>query len=225
MKVLVGTDFHGVETAFESFAVRAEEEQVDILVICGDITHFGTLQQARHLLAMLTFLRMPILFVPGNCDPPSLAGVDIEGASCIHGKSVSYGDLTFIGVGGSSYTPFSTPFEIAEEEIMDTLNRGSKNLMDNRWIVLISHSPPQNTSVDKTFSGKHIGSLSVKKFIEERKPSIVFCGHAHEGEGEDRINNTIIVNPGPARHGNYVEAFFDDDITIRFCSSNNHSNV
>jgi len=217
MKVLVGTDFHGAESAFESFAVRAEEEHIDIFVICGDITHFGTLQQAKRLLSILTFLRVPILFVPGNCDPPSLAGVDIEGANCIHGKNVSYGSLIFIGVGGSPYTPFSTPFEMAEEEIMDTLNRGSMNL-DDRRIVLVSHAPPQNTRVDKTFSGEHAGSLSVMKFIEERKPSVVFCGHIHEAKGEDRINNTIIVNPGPARHGNYVEAFFNEDVTIEFSS-------
>ncbi len=116
MKVLVGTDFHGNEAAFESFASKAEEGHAEILVICGDITHFGTLDQAKYLLSMLSALRVPLLFVPGNCDPPSLVGVDIEGANCIHGKAVSYDDLTFLGVGGSPPTPFSTPFEMTEEE-------------------------------------------------------------------------------------------------------------
>jgi len=218
MKVLVGTDFHGNESAFEGFASRAEEEKVDVIVVCGDVTHFGTLEEARRLLSLLMGLRLPILFVPGNCDPPSLIGVDIEGTNCIHGKSVTYSDLTFIGVGGSPLTPFSTPFEITEEEIMNTLNRGSENLRDNRWIVLISHAPPRNTSLDKTSFGRHVGSLNVRKFIEKRKPSVVFCGHIHEAKGEDRINNTIVVNPGPARHGNYVEAFFNDDIMIEFDS-------
>ncbi len=215
MKVLVGADFHGVEMAFEEFAGRAEEEKADLLVICGDITHFGTLQQARHLLSTLAFLRLPLLFVPGNCDPPSLAGVDVEGAQCIHGKSVSVGDLTFTGLGGSSYTPFSTPFELSEEEITETLQQAWTEPR-NGWTVLVSHEPPRDTRVDRTFAGRHVGSPSVRKFIEERKPSIVFCGHIHEARGKDHINDTIIVNPGAARHGNYAEVLFSDDIEIRF---------
>ena len=139
MKILVGTDFHGNEGAFEQFAGRAEEERADILVVCGDITHFGTLQEARNLLSLLAGLRVPVLFVPGNCDPPSLTGVDIEGATCIHGRNISYEDTIFLGVGGSPSTPFSTPFEMTEDEIMTVLNRASRNLAVARWLVLVSH--------------------------------------------------------------------------------------
>jgi len=218
MKVLVGTDFHGNEDFFESFASKAEEEHAEILVICGDITHFGTLSQAQHLLSLLVGLKVPVLFVPGNCDPPSLLGVDIEGARCIHGQSVSYGDLIFLGIGGSPPTPFSTPFEMSEEKIMETLNNASKNLPDNRWLILVSHTPPHDTRLDKTFLGKHVGSLSVRKFVEEKKPSVVFCGHIHEAKGKDRINDTILVNSGAARHGDYAEADFNEDIMIDFGS-------
>jgi len=218
MKVLVGTDFHGNESAFEGFASKAEEERVEVLLICGDITHFGTLREAEGLISLLTGLRLPVLFVPGNCDPPSLLGVDIEGAKCIHGKTVSYGDVTFVGIGGSPPTPFSTPFEMTEEEITETLNKASANLPHTRWLVLVSHTPPHNTRLDKTHLGLHAGSLGVRKFIKEREPHIVFCGHIHEARGEDRIGNTILVNPGPARHGDYVTALFDEDFTKEFHS-------
>ncbi|MCW4021340.1 MAG: metallophosphoesterase, partial [Candidatus Bathyarchaeota archaeon] len=143
-------------------------------------------------------------------------GVDVEGATCIHGKNVSYGDLTFLGVGASPPTPFSTPFEVAEEEIVKTLNRASKNLPVNRRLVLVSHAPPHCTRLDKTFLGHHVGSRSVRTFIKERKPFIVFCGHVHEGRGEDQINRTVLINPGPARHGDYVEVLFNDDVAIKF---------
>ncbi len=218
MKVLVGTDFHGDEAAFEGFAVRAEEEKAEVLLICGDITHFGTLSEAKYLLSLLAARRVPLLFVPGNCDPPALTGVDMEGANCIHGKRVAYGDTTFLGVGGSPPTPFSTPFEMSEEEIMETLNRASANLSDSRWLVLVSHTPPYGTRVDAAFAGHHVGSSSVRKFIEEREPSIVFCGHIHEARGNDQVNNTIIVNCGPARHGDYARATFNDEITTEFGS-------
>jgi Icc-related predicted phosphoesterase len=218
MKILVGTDFHGKEAVFEGFAEKAEEERADVLVICGDITHFGTLQEAKRLLSLLTGLRLPVLFVPGNCDPQSLAGVDVEGARCIHGKNVSYGDITFLGVGGSPPTPFRTPFEMSEETLMKTLARASSNLPANLWTVLVSHAPPYGTRLDQASLGHHAGSRSVRKFIEERSPSIVFCGHIHEGKGEDRINGTIIVNPGPARHGDYAKAFFNNNITVNLDS-------
>jgi len=218
MKVLVGTDFHGNESAFEGFASKAEEERVEVLLICGDVTHFGTLREAEDLLSLITGLRLPVLFVPGNCDPPSLLGVDIEGAKCIHGKNVSYGDVTFIGVGGSPPTPFKTPFEMTEQKISETLNHASQDLTSRRWLVLLSHPPPHNTRLDKTFLGFHVGSSSVRRFIEERKPSVVFCGHIHEAKGEDRIGNTILINPGPARHGDYITALFDEDFTIEFHS-------
>lgn len=218
MKVLIGTDFHGNEAMFESFAAKAEEERAEIIVVCGDLTHFGNLTQAQHLLSVLIAARVPVLFVPGNCDPPSLVGVDIEGAKCIHGASVSYGEMTFLGVGGSPPTPFSTPFEVTEEEMLEALNHASANLGGGRWIVLVLHTPPFNTGLDKTGRGRHVGSVSVRRFIEETKPSVVFCGHIHEAKGKDRIVNTILVNPGPARHGDYVIALFDEYLTIEFHS-------
>jgi Icc-related predicted phosphoesterase len=219
MKILVGADFHGVISAFKDFAEKAAEKQSDFIVVCGDITHFGNLEEAKQLLSLLTILGKPVLFVPGNCDPFALLGADVEGAICIHGKSVSYGDLTFIGVGGSPPTPFSTPFEMTEEEITVTLNHALENLKhDNQRIVLVSHSPPQNTNLDKTFFGTNAGSSSVRSFIENRNPTIVFCGHIHEAKGKDKIKDTIVVNAGPARHGNCVEAFFNDEIIIEFDS-------
>ena len=215
MKILVGTDFHGKQSVFEAFAEKAEENSIDIITICGDVTHFGNLQEARRLLSLLTGLRVPVLFVPGNCDPPSLVGVDMEGVTCIHGRSVTYDDVTFLGVGASPPTPFSTPFEMTENKIMETLNRASSNLPVSQWVVLVSHTPPRNTQLDKTSVGLHAGSLSVRKYIEEKQPSIVFCGHIHESKGREKIGKTVIVNPGPARHGCYTIASFNADFSLK----------
>jgi len=214
MKVLVGTDFHGKESVFEAFAEKAEENNVDIMAICGDITHFGSLQEAQRLLSLLINLRIPVLFVPGNCDPPALAGVDMEGVTCIHGRNVSYGDLVFLGVGASPPTPFRTPFELAEDKIMETLVQASNNLPVARWVVLISHAPPRDTQLDKTSIGLHAGSSSVRTFIEEKQPSTVFCGHIHEAKGREKIGATLIVNSGPARYGDYAIASFNAKILL-----------
>ena len=60
--------------------------------------------------------------------------------------------------------------------------------------------------------------LSIRRIIEEMKPSVVFCGHIHEAKGKDQINRTLVVNPRPARYGDYAEAFFNNDVTIKFSS-------
>jgi len=210
----VASDFHGSIKAFREAAFKFEDVQADVIVVCGDITHFGLVQEARALLSPLVNLKLPVLFVPGNCDPPSLVGVDMEGARCIHGLCEIYGDLMFLGVGGGLISPFQTPFEMTEEEIMDVLTRGFRQASSGRRLVLVSHHPPKGTKIDRLYSGKHIGSISVRRFIEEKKPSIVFCGHVHEARGIDHIGETILVNPGPARHGHYALADFNGKIEV-----------
>lgn len=210
----MASDFHGSMKAFREAASKAEDVQADVVVVCGDITHFGSVQEARDLLSPLVNLRLPVLFVPGNCDPPSLFGVDIEGARCIHGLCEIYGDMTFLGVGGGLISPFQTPFEMTEEEIMDVLTRGFRQAPSGRWLILVSHNPPKDTKIDRLHTGRHIGSLSVRRFIEEKRPSIAFCGHVHEAKGIDQVGETILVNPGPAKHGHCALADFNGKIEV-----------
>ena len=41
-------------------------------------------------------------------------------------------------------------------------------------------------------------------FIERARPALCLTGHIHESAGTDRIGDTVIVNPGPFRHGRYA---------------------
>jgi len=212
---LVTSDFHGEARAFRECASKAEEARAGVVVACGDLTHFDTVQRAKELLAPLLELRLPLFFVPGNCDPPALTGVSVEGAHCVHGTFGVYGDAVFMGAGGGLLSPFHTPFEMTEEEIMEVLNRGFEHTPNKRWLILVSHHPPSNTRMDLTSGGKHIGSLSVRRFIEEKEPALVFCGHVHEARGVDRIWETLLVNPGPARHGYCALADFNENIEVK----------
>jgi len=53
------------------------------------------------------------------------------------------------------------------------------------------------------------------KFIEDQKPHIVFCGHIHEAMGIDYIGDTVIVNTGSARQGNYAVANFNEKVEVQ----------
>jgi Icc-related predicted phosphoesterase len=222
MRMLAGTDFHGFKPSFEHFANEAKALKVNLMLICGDVTNFGTLEQARTLLSILAETNILTLFVPGNCDPPSLINVDLDGVKCIHGSSILYDGFAFMGVGGSPITPFNTFFEMREEEIARVLQEclhkfGGETKRHN--IILLSHSPPKNTTLDRTSLGIHAGSTSVRRFIEEYKPLLVICGHIHEAKGRSHINNTLIINPGPAKQGNYaLITIKEDKIDVDFRS-------
>lgn len=215
MKILVVSDFHGSGEASRKAAFKAQQIHADVVVICGDITDFGSIQNAEKLLLPFAELRLPVLFVPGNCDPPTLVGVDMKNIWCIHGSCKTYSNAVFAGVGGCPISPFNTPFEMTENEIMTVLNQSFNQCPSQPWRILVSHSPPKNTKLDMAFSGGHVGSSSVRKFIENNEFSIVFCGHIHEARGIDQIGKTVILNPGPARHTQCAIAILDKEINVQ----------
>ena len=200
MRILATADYHGNTEAILQTASKARSVEADVIAVCGDITHFGSMQQASELLLLLRGSERLVLFVPGNCDPPSLIE-NIEEIESIHGKCRQVDSIDFLGVGGSSPTPLGTPFELPESRIAILLEQGSSGCNDAHKIVLVSHSPPVNTSLDMVLGGEHVGSTSVRKFVERTRPALALCGHIHEARGIDRVNRTVVVNPGPARHG------------------------
>lgn len=184
-----------------------------MVIVCGDITHFGSLQQAEELLSILS--SCPVLFVPGNCDPPDLVKSKMEYAGSIHGKCENIDNLTIMGLGGSPPSPFDTPFELSEQEIEHLLEETYSTCPAKRTAILVSHSPPKNTKLDMTHTGEHVGSSSVRKFVEKSKPDLVLCGHIHEAVGIDEIDGTTIVNPGPASHGHCAAVDIGKSIIVK----------
>lgn len=214
LRIFATADFHGNAEAFRKTALKAKQSHANVVVVCGDVTHFGSLQQAKKLLSLLS-ISCPVLFVPGNLDPPTLTDEEIETVESIHGKCKRINNINFIGIGGSSPCPFYTPFELTEAEIASVLEQSFSICKTKQKTVLVSHSPPKNTWVDIAFTGDHVGSSSITKFIEEKKPILVLCGHIHEATGIDRINDTIVVNPGPAKHRHCAVIDLNRNINVK----------
>lgn len=215
LKLLVLSDLHGDSSIIETIRGKTINEEMDALIVCGDITHFGNLTEAEKTLKELTGLSIPVLFVPGNCDPKELGTVQsLYGATNVHGRHKEIGSLHFLGIGGSSPTPFHTPFEMPENEMKRILYKAYRDANMESRFILVSHAPPANTKVDLSWSGIHAGSRAVREFIDAEKPSLVLCGHIHEARGKDVIDGTLIVNPGPARRGLYAIVDVNGDITV-----------
>lgn len=59
--------------------------------------------------------------------------------------------------------------------------------------IIISHGPPLDI-LDRSDSGDRCGSYSLQQTIVHNKPSLVICGHIHEGYGIYEENGTVILN-------------------------------
>lgn len=83
--------------------------------------------------------------------------------------------------------------------------------------IHLFHSPPHNTMLDwGSPHGRHeflklsdhVGSIEVRRFIEQVQPYLVLCGHCHESvvTGDYRVDlgNTRCVNPGSQTHADVL---------------------
>lgn len=97
-----------------------------------------------------------------------------------------------------------TRFSTIEEDI----NNLSRGMEMNRSIFLF-HSPPYNTVLDRINVGnklidyvkpdEHVGSIAIRRFIENNGPLLTLHGHIHEstyitGEWKEYIGKTLCIN-------------------------------
>jgi len=212
---MILSDFHGHREAFLKAASEAKRLRVELILICGDITNFGHVKQAKSLLEPLTSLNLPLLYVPGNCDLSSFFEDNIEKAQNLHASCVRIKDYAFIGVGGTPSSYLNTPLEFPENWIMESLNTAFAMCSSEKKLIVLSHNPPANTKIDLASMNRHIGSQSVRRFVEEKKPLAAFCGHVHEALGIDWIGGTLVANPGPAKKGDYALAEITDTVEVK----------
>jgi Icc-related predicted phosphoesterase len=194
MRILAITDIHGRQNY--NTELKKLMSSVDLILIAGDLTNFGHEQEAKSLLQNVQLYNKNILAIPGNCDHPdvndTLTKMDVN----LHGITKTIDNVAFYGLGGSGKTPFNTPQECNEFEIISIL--GNFNKEGNvRYHVFVSHAPPAQTKLDRTSLRSHVGSKAIREFIDRFQPDVVICGHIHEAQGVDELGSTIMINPGP----------------------------
>lgn len=203
MNILALTDFHGNLEAFRRAQQTIANEKPDLVLVAGDIVNHDA-ERAKRFLADLAGVGSPVYFVPGNMDGVDLiAWSGTEHVRGIHGRCETWQNVAFVGLGGSPRGAFSTPIEYSEEDGAEVLERALTNYHGGN-LILVSHCPPRETKTDQVMFGEHIGSRSVRKFVEKMKPLLVVSGHVHEAKGVDRIGSTVILNIGPAKNSNYA---------------------
>lgn len=204
MIIVALTDIHGNVPAVDR--VREAVAQADVVLLTGDLTHFGRRADAAAVVDAVRRHNPRILAVPGNCDNPDVTAYLSEQGVSLHGAHAVVGGVAFLGLGGSLPCPGRTPTEFTEDQLTALLSAAATGLTPDLPWVLVSHQPPRDTALDRVHSGLHVGSSAVRDFIAAHEPLVCFTGHIHEAVGTDSIGATKIVNPGPLRNGRYAYA-------------------
>ncbi len=201
-RILFMTDLHGAERYVD--AVVDRERGIDLVLVGGDITNFGTDVHARPILDRLEAAYPVVRAVHGNVDLlPVLSFLEARAVS-LHGRGEVAGSLGLFGCGGSNVTPMGTPIEYEESALASTLAAAYAPVKDAAVKVLVSHCPPRDTSLDRMFAGKNVGSSSVRAFLEKHDVTLCLCGHIHEARGIERVGRALAVNPGAMCSGAYA---------------------
>ncbi|MCC7553503.1 MAG: metallophosphoesterase [Methanobacteriaceae archaeon] len=200
MKILEISDVHSREN--ENLNKYLNNNDIDLLIISGDITNFGPLDFVDTFIKKLLNHDCNVIAIPGNCDVEGVCNaIKDSGALCTHNNVVVYENLAIFGYGGSNPTPFDTPGEVEDDKIYEDIsNLISENKKiyndDNKIKILLTHAPPFNSKADLVENGDHVGSHAILDIIKNFNFDINLCGHIHEAKSIDKINGTIVANPG-----------------------------
>ncbi len=191
MKILAFVDVHGNKLFLNEIIERAKKEKPHVIICAGDISNWG--QNLSSILSKINKIGILTLIIHGNHESkeeikklcPSFKSI-----TYLHKSSYKINEYIFFGYGGGGFSLVDKEFEKTVKKFETIIKKESK-------VILITHAPPYNTTLDRLDHMGHLGSKSIRKFIEETQPVLSISGHLHENAGStDKIKKTKIINPG-----------------------------
>ena len=180
-------------------------ETADVLVLCGDLTDHGRVEEAQGVSRMLVqSSRVPIVAVLGNHDYESGQHDAVRrtlvdaGIHVLDGEAIEIGGIGFAGVKGfcGGFGPralgaWGEPIikSFVQEAVSETLKLETAlgRLRSTPRIALLHYSP-----VESTVEGEpreiypFLGSTRMEEPLVRYQVHAVFHGHAHHGRAEGR---------------------------------------
>ena len=152
---------------------------------------------------------------PGNDDSLAIDDVLNSSETVINpeGKLVWIDDHhEMISSGYSNLTPWQSPREATEEELLNKIEVMAQQVTNMKNAVFNFHCPPFDSGLDvapklgkdlkpivRAGSGVEmipVGSTAVRETIEKYQPLLGLHGHIHEARGRCKIGRTLCLNPG-----------------------------
>jgi Icc-related predicted phosphoesterase len=216
VRIAAIADIHVKKTSQGAFQdlFKQVSERADILLIAGDLTDYGHVEEAQVLAKeMMGALRIPALAVLGNHDVE--AGVQKEIVEILTDAGVVFLDgepFEFRGVGFAGVKGFCGGFgrralgawgeQIIKDFVHETVNEALKlesalaRLRTPQKIALLHYAPIQATVTGEPPEiVAFLGSSRLEEPIDRYRCTAVFHGHAHRGSPEGRTKaNAPVYN-------------------------------
>ncbi len=188
-KVLAIGDIHGDTGLVKKLAEKAKKEDVDLVILAGDITLAD--HSTKNIIGPFIKAKKQVLLIPGNHE--SIATVDFlaemyPNTKNIHGYSFIKGNLGIFGAGGANIGINN----MRDSEIFNLLKKGNERIKHLKKKIMVTHMHPKGSKAE--FSGFE-GSRAIRKAIKEFKPDFLINSHIHEASGiEEKIGKTRVIN-------------------------------
>lgn len=186
-------------------------DAADMLLLCGDLTDYGTAEEAEILAEELSVVKIPIAAVLGNHDyeagTPEVvkqvlgdAGVQVlDGDACeIEGIGIAGVKGFAGGFGRGALGPWGENAikQFVDEAIQEALKLEAAlgKLRTRQRVALLHYSP-----IEATVRGEppeifpFLGSSRLEDPLVHQPVDVVFHGHAHRGSPEGKTVNGIPV--------------------------------
>jgi hypothetical protein len=201
MLIVALSDIHGYLNHIGSIAPALTK--ADIVLIAGDITNFGGLDQIKTVIDKIRKHNINVYAVPGNCDSSNVEQwLGDEGVN-LNCNPTEFAGFKIFGFGGSLRCDRHESCKSLEDDLAVCLAHIEEQIEADDKVIVVSHYPAGGTRVD--FDGNsHRGSVSIRRFLESNQPVLALSGHIHDAPGVDHIGKTTLVNPGPLRNGSYA---------------------
>lgn len=188
MKVLAISDIHGDSGLVKKIAKIANEENVDMVVIAGDLTWFS--EHTKNIIGPLIKENREILIIPGNHDTNEVINnleKTYKGTVSVHKKNHKKNDVAIFGSGTTDWG-----FYEDSKKVYNELKHAHDEVKNSKKKIMVTHCPPEGSLIEEL---GFPGSTGIRKALDKFKPDVLICGHIHEGGGLiEQIGKTKVMN-------------------------------
>jgi Icc-related predicted phosphoesterase len=177
----------------------AVNSHADVLVIAGDLTNLGTVDEMKWCLEILSDVKIPIVTVLGNHDFES--NKEVELAEMVRARGIHLLDGTCFeldGVGFAGTKGFGGGFgryqlaEFGEDCIKSFVKQSEKEAeklrhslsqLTTKKRIVVTHYAPIRATVEGEPEPIYpfLGSSHLEMILDEVRPDLALHGHAHKG--------------------------------------------
>jgi len=214
MRIAATADLHFSPQSYDKIRepFTHVRDEADVLVIAGDLTNYGRLEEMHSLLNALVRLRIPIVAVLGNHDyecgqeQELIKMMTTEGIKVLDGSSYERDGVGFAGtkgfIGGFGRGVLTAFGEkevkaFVQASIDETLKleRALSMLRTEKTVIVTHYSPVVDTvRGEPNEIWPYLGSSRLAEVIDRHGAVLSIHGHAHHGQLQGKTTGGVPVH-------------------------------